>query len=166
MSVSRPSTSASAPAGRASRKNGRLVAVCTRATIRGHGVSEVISHTAPVLCIQVPTLDVTVASYSARKSGWRNGLYADVITTRSRDSISSFPRTNVCDLWRIHWEGHPRQPYVDGAVTNGRLWTCTTIYRRLAASGAASFPSSVTQMHQLQTRVTSMPSFHAAPSSR
>src|SRR5688572_8195484 len=34
---------------------------------------------------------------------------------------------------------------------------------RLTASGAASCPSSATQMHRLQTRVTSMPSFHAAP---
>jgi copper oxidase (laccase) domain-containing protein len=37
-------TSATAPAGIASKKNGRYVAVCTSDTITGDGASEVINH--------------------------------------------------------------------------------------------------------------------------
>jgi hypothetical protein len=65
----RSTTSASAPAGRASRKNGRLVAVCLRATIIGEGVSEVINHTPPTSCIHVPMFEATEAIHNTRKRG-------------------------------------------------------------------------------------------------
>jgi len=53
--------SASAPAGSANRNIGKLVATCTSDTINGCVVRFVISHAAPALYIQVPTLATTVA---------------------------------------------------------------------------------------------------------
>jgi hypothetical protein len=58
-------------------KMGRLAAVCMRATKSGDGVSEVISQATPTLCIQVPTLDTTVAIQIERKRAWRSGLHAE-----------------------------------------------------------------------------------------
>jgi len=46
------------------QNNGRLVAVCTRATNRADGASSVISHAAPTFCIQVPIFDITDAIHS------------------------------------------------------------------------------------------------------
>src|SRR5258708_4286384 len=69
----RSTTSASAPAGSASRKDGRLVAAWTSATSTVEVVSEVIIQEAPTFCSQVPTLDATVAIHSQRKSGLRSG---------------------------------------------------------------------------------------------
>src|SRR5690349_11267723 len=71
-------TSASAPAGKPTRKTGRLVAVCSRATSTAEDVSEVISQAAPTLCIQVPTLDATEAIQSARNTGWASGLHGEL----------------------------------------------------------------------------------------
>jgi hypothetical protein len=48
-------------------------------TITGEGVSEIMSHTAPTSCIQVPMLEVSEAIQSARKSGWRSGAQADAL---------------------------------------------------------------------------------------
>ena len=62
----RSTTSASAPAGRASRNIGRLVAACTSATMVGDGDSVVISQAAPTLWNQVPRLEATVAIHSQR----------------------------------------------------------------------------------------------------
>jgi hypothetical protein len=53
---------------------GSLVAVCTRETKSGKGVSEVISQAAPTFCIQVPKLETSAASQSVRETGMRNGL--------------------------------------------------------------------------------------------
>src|SRR6266850_1534760 len=52
----RSTISATAPAGNPTTRTGRLVALCTRATINGDGESEVIAHAAPTFCIPVPTL--------------------------------------------------------------------------------------------------------------
>ncbi len=69
----RSTMSESAPAGRAKRKTGNEVAVCTNATITAEGDSEVISQPAPTSCIQVPVLDASVAIQSQRKTERRNG---------------------------------------------------------------------------------------------
>jgi hypothetical protein len=60
-------TSANAPAGRTTKKTGRLVAVCMRAVNRGEGESEVISHTPPRFCIHVPKFDTREANQRYRK---------------------------------------------------------------------------------------------------
>src|SRR3546814_1165759 len=49
--------SASAPASRTERKNGQVVAACTRATIAGDGLRGVRNQPAPVMGIQVPTVE-------------------------------------------------------------------------------------------------------------
>src|SRR5229473_859353 len=69
--------SASAPAGRASRNSGRVVATCTSETISGEGVSNVINQAAAESCIHVPMLETTSEIHSARNSGRRNGLHAE-----------------------------------------------------------------------------------------
>ena len=69
--------SASAPAGRDRRKSGAVSAVCMSATIQGVGASDVISQSAPTLCIQVPMFEATAASQSARNSGLDKGRQAD-----------------------------------------------------------------------------------------
>src|SRR3954447_5510920 len=70
-------TSASVPAGRPTRKTGRLMAVCMSATNSGEGVRDVISQAAPTLCIQVPMLDATAAIQSERKTAWLSGLQGE-----------------------------------------------------------------------------------------
>src|SRR4051812_30659490 len=74
----RSTRSARAPAGIATRKIGRLDAVCIKATRMGEGASEVISHAAPTSCIVLPTLDATEAIHKTRKIGWRRGDQAEV----------------------------------------------------------------------------------------
>jgi hypothetical protein len=49
-------------------KIGKVVAVCTSATIMGVGESEVINQPAPISCIQVPMLEATAASQMLRNS--------------------------------------------------------------------------------------------------
>ncbi len=61
--------SASAPAGKANRNTGRVVAVCTRATQVGEPDRLVINQPAPTSCIHVPTLDSTVASHNTVNTG-------------------------------------------------------------------------------------------------
>src|SRR6202023_988136 len=70
-------TSASAPAGSASKNDGRLVAACTSATSVVDVVNDVIIQEAPTFCSQVPTLDATVAIHSQRKRRCRSGLHAE-----------------------------------------------------------------------------------------
>ena len=53
-SLRRSTMSASAPAGNTTRNTAMLPAACTRPTINGDMVSEVISQAAPTFCIQVP----------------------------------------------------------------------------------------------------------------
>src|SRR6266849_132937 len=72
----RSTISATAPAGSPTKKTGRLVALCTRATINGDGESEVIDHAAPTFCIHVPTLEMSEAIHSARNTGCDSGAQA------------------------------------------------------------------------------------------
>ena len=69
----RSTTSASAPAGSASTKKGKVVAVCMSETMSGDGASVAIVHAAAVSCIHVPTFDTTAAIQSQRKARRRNG---------------------------------------------------------------------------------------------
>src|SRR5713101_6804630 len=73
----RSTISATAPAGSPTTKTGRLVALCTRATINGDGESEVIAHAAPTFCIQVPMLETSDEIHSARNTGCDSGVQAD-----------------------------------------------------------------------------------------
>src|SRR5436309_395864 len=73
----RSTISATAPAGNPTTRTGRLVALCTRATINGDGESEVIAHAAPTFCIHVPTLEMSEAIHSARNTGCDSGAQAD-----------------------------------------------------------------------------------------
>jgi hypothetical protein len=57
-------------------RKGRLVAVCTSATRVGEGDSEVMSHAAATLCIQVPRLAATEAIQRVRKTARRRGSQA------------------------------------------------------------------------------------------
>src|SRR5512140_2241643 len=74
----RSTMSASAPAGIAIRKIGRLAATCTSDTISGSGLSPVISQPDAAVYIQVPTFASTVAVQITTKAGCRNGLQGDV----------------------------------------------------------------------------------------
>jgi hypothetical protein len=60
--------SAIAPAGRASKKMGDVVAACTIETMNGSGLRLVISHPEAALYIQPPTLETTVAVHSTAKT--------------------------------------------------------------------------------------------------
>jgi hypothetical protein len=61
--------SASAPAGNANRKSGRLLATWTSETMSGLGLRLVISQPDAALYIHVPMLETTVASHSQRNTG-------------------------------------------------------------------------------------------------
>src|SRR2546430_13018689 len=69
--------SASAPAGRASRNSGRVVATCTSEPFGAEGVSKVTTKAAAESCIHVPMLKTPSEIHSARNSGRRNGLHAE-----------------------------------------------------------------------------------------
>jgi len=69
----RSTTSAKAPAASERRNTGKLAEVSTRETSSGEVESEVMSQSAPTSCIQVPMLEASAASHSARKSGCRKG---------------------------------------------------------------------------------------------
>ena len=56
--------SASAPAGRANRNIGKVVATCTIDTMNGSGLRLVISQPAAALYIQLPMFATTVAVHS------------------------------------------------------------------------------------------------------
>src|SRR5229473_564100 len=73
----RSTISAIAPAGRPTTKTGRLVALCTRATIKGDGESEVMAHAALTFCIHVPMFETSEAIHSARNTGCDSGIQAD-----------------------------------------------------------------------------------------
>src|ERR1044072_7430140 len=89
--------SASAPAGGASRKGGAVSAVCISATMKGVGASVVISHSAPTLCIHVPTFDATAASHSARKSESRSGLHVEDLFS----DIVLYQQGSHSPRWRV-----------------------------------------------------------------
>src|SRR5213594_563204 len=73
----RSTISATAPAGSPTTKTGRLVALCTRATINGDGENEVMAHAALTFCIHVPMLETSEAIHSARNTGCDSGVQAD-----------------------------------------------------------------------------------------
>src|SRR5258708_18780840 len=64
-----------APAGSATRKNGRVEAVWVNATYRGPAPSETMSQAAPTPCMDVPTSDAMSAIRSQRKIGVRSGRH-------------------------------------------------------------------------------------------
>jgi hypothetical protein len=84
--------SARAPAGRARRKKGRVVAVCTMATMKGDTVREVMSHEAPTSCIHVPTRETTLVIQSNLKNGSINGFQNDLVSVVSTSSFDSIPK--------------------------------------------------------------------------
>jgi hypothetical protein len=51
------------------RKKGRVIEVCSMATMNGDTVIDVISHAVPVSCIHDPTRDAILAIHSVRKKG-------------------------------------------------------------------------------------------------
>jgi len=69
--------SAIAPAGRANRKIGKVVAACTSETMAGDGARLVISQPAPTSCIQVPIFDTSVATQSSAKARCPKGAQGD-----------------------------------------------------------------------------------------
>jgi hypothetical protein len=72
----RSTASPTAPAGRANKKTGRLVAAWTRVTMMGVGRSSVISHAVPTLPSQMPIFEAKLASYPARNTGIASGVHA------------------------------------------------------------------------------------------
>ena len=81
--------SARAPAGRARRKKGSIMAVWTMATMKGEGVSVVMSHETPTSCIHAPTRDTTFAIHRVRKKGLARGLHVDRCFFSSEGGIGS-----------------------------------------------------------------------------
>jgi hypothetical protein len=78
MRILRRSTiSASAPAGRAKRQYGKLVATWTIETISGEGLRLVISQPDAALYIQPPIFEMTVAVQMTANVLCRNGLQAE-----------------------------------------------------------------------------------------
>src|SRR5258708_10511415 len=73
----RSTISATAPAGSPTTKTGRLVALCTRATINGDGESEVMAHAAQTFCIHAPVLETSEAIHSTRNTGCDSGVQAE-----------------------------------------------------------------------------------------
>ncbi len=61
-------TSAIAPAVKANKNMGRVVAVCTRATVNGSVDKEVINQAAPTSCILEPVVDNRLAIHRILKS--------------------------------------------------------------------------------------------------
>src|SRR6187431_2302695 len=69
--------SAKAPAGSPKMNIGRAVITCTMATARGSGFKSVISQLAAALCIQIPTLDTSVATHRTVNARLRKGPRGD-----------------------------------------------------------------------------------------
>src|ERR1700730_7851659 len=65
------------PAKKQNKNIAKVPAAASRATKIGSGVRLVISHAAPVVCIQPPTLDRTLAVHSRRKAGLAKGAKAE-----------------------------------------------------------------------------------------
>ena len=86
-------TSASAPAGRVKRNNGRLTATCTSETIIGLGSMLVINQPDAVSNIAVPILDTKLTVHMTVKAKWLKGPHLDgagsagviaIVTDRAR----------------------------------------------------------------------------------
>src|SRR5262249_25811449 len=73
----RSTISASAPAGKMTRKTGRVAAAVTRLIFNGDVVSWVINQPAPTFCIHVPVYETTAATQSERNNGSLNGAHAE-----------------------------------------------------------------------------------------
>lgn len=72
----RSNMSATAPAGRETRKTGIMMAVWTSATMLGEFDRRVISHAAPTPRINCPKFAKTLAIHRRRKTGSRKGANA------------------------------------------------------------------------------------------
>ena len=70
--------SASAPAGSANRKIGKVVVAWTIETMNGSGLRSVISQPDAALYIQPPMFEMTVAPHTMEKLAWRNGLQGEL----------------------------------------------------------------------------------------
>ncbi len=79
----RSSTSASAPARRATKRSGSVVDADMAATHRGDPVNSSMSHDAATAWRNEPMLEKTEATHSARKRGTRSGSTADALTGAS-----------------------------------------------------------------------------------
>ena len=77
ISRRRSTISAMAPAGRASRNTGAMVAACTMLTISASGDIVAIIQPAPVFCIQTPSEATILAPQRVRNREWRKGLRAE-----------------------------------------------------------------------------------------
>ncbi len=80
--------SASAPAGSASKKIGKVLAACTKATINGSGSRLVISQPEAALYIQPPTLETSVAVHITVNAMWRNGAAKDAVLAEVAPGVS------------------------------------------------------------------------------
>jgi hypothetical protein len=71
--------SANAPAGSENRNTGNVVAACTNATITGDGDGDsiVINQPAHISCIQLPTLEISVAPHNTANTECRSGVHAE-----------------------------------------------------------------------------------------
>src|SRR4029077_833269 len=87
--------SASAPAGMASRKIGRLAATCTSETIIGSGLRLVISQLDAAVYIHVPVFAARLAVQITVKAGWRNGLQAEARGGGAAGRVSPPPAPGV-----------------------------------------------------------------------
>jgi hypothetical protein len=74
----RSTISASAPAGKANRNIGKLVATCTMETMTGSGLRLAINQPEPALYIHDPMLDARVAIQTTVNVLWRNALQGEV----------------------------------------------------------------------------------------
>src|SRR5688500_7973578 len=90
ISARRSSTSDAAPAARQNSMYGSTVEACTSATTSAVGDSEVISQEAPTDWISPPKLEHRLASQSARKMWYLNGVRGDARTVSGRRGGESF----------------------------------------------------------------------------
>jgi hypothetical protein len=74
----RSTISASAPAGKANRNIGKLVATCTMETMMGSGLRLAINQPEAALYIHDPMLEARVAIQTTVNVLWRNALQGEV----------------------------------------------------------------------------------------
>jgi hypothetical protein len=94
------------------KKMGMLDAVWTRATMRDDGSRLVISHAAPVLCIQVPIFETACAIQRPRKNGFCSGDQSDSAAGRGSVISAVVLLLDVCEIVRSD----------DRASRPGRNW--------------------------------------------
>jgi len=98
-SLRRSIISANAPAGSASKKTGKVVDVCTNATINGDVLKSAINQLAATEFIQVPIFEISAASQNIVKAECLKGSNADSLFGMSARMqsrcIRDFPRTDL-----------------------------------------------------------------------